>query len=101
MSSCTKDPIQPRYILTNISAFYVEGSSARVFCANYNLPPFTGVTAWVDPMNMLVGRGGFLPLNDISRKQAGLYTCAVMLYDQTITVKVPTRSFSLVVHCKL
>ena len=78
----------------------MEGSTVQVNCSNLNVQPFHGRTFWVDSMNMTVGKGGVLEFN-ANRSQAGVYTCGVELFDQTITVKVPTRSFNLVVHCKL
>ena len=94
-----KDPIQPDYV-DNVAAFYVEGTLVRVDCVNRNFFPYQGDTFWVNPMNMPLRTGGVLEFNAL-RSQAGLYSCGVMLNDQSIMFIIPTRSFTLVVHCKL
>ena len=94
-----KDPVGLEYI-DIVSAFYVEGSPVQVDCVNRNTFPLQGGTFWVDPMNMTVGTGGVLDFIAL-RNLAGVYTCGVILNNQSIMVEIPTRSFTLLVHCKL
>ena len=97
-SLCNKGPIQP-YFEDSFSAFYIEGMPIRVVCINENQFPFLGSPFWVY-MNMPVGAEGVLALT-ASRSQTGQYTCGVRLDSNNFMITVPTRSFTLVVHCKL
>ena len=97
---CFKDPIKLEF-LDEVDDFYVEGSTVEVVCFNRNIVPFLGYTFWFDDANMQVGTGGNLRLGNVSRSQAGQYTCRVGLFDQTLRVEIPSLSFTLVIHCKL
>ena len=79
----------------------MEGSTVQVGCINRNVAPYLGATFWLDAKGMAVLNGGSLLFNEVSRSQAGQYTCHVRLDDPTVTVQVPTLPFTLVVHCKL
>ena len=84
-----------------VSEFYLEGNNVHVICINRNVQPFDGNTFWVGPMNMPVGNGdvGVLEFTAL-RSLVGLYTCGVNSSNQPIMISAPTRSFTLVVHCK-
>ena len=81
------------------SEFYLEGGLLRVICVNKNVRPFRGGTYWTDPMNVQISNNGELEFN-VTRTLAGVYTCNVLLFNQSIMVKIPSRNFTLIVNCK-
>ena len=84
----------------HVDDFYVEGSSQYFDCISMNfLPLLRGITIWIDSLNVTVGEMT-LSFDPLLRHHAGVYTCVENLFDQSRRVTVPSRSFTLVVHCK-
>ena len=50
-------------------------------------------------MNVQISNFGVLEFN-VTRTLAGVYTCHVLLSNQSIMVKIPSRNFTLIVNCK-
>lgn len=95
LSLHNKDLGPPICVVPN-EEHYVEGTTVKVICINFNAVYLVD-TFWLNPNGALVGSGGIIEFIAM-RNQTGLYTCVT---DDNGRNKVPTVSFTLVVHCKL